>query len=356
VLTLTPSSVADFARHLDPTARGSDYAALLRRVKAAGLLERRTGYYVARITIVGLMFAAGWATSILLGDSWYQLIVAAFLAVVFTQFGFIGHDAGHGQIFRSARANRLLGLVHGNAGIGLSYGWWIGKHTRHHAHPNDPEKDPDVESGVLVFITGGANRRRGLAALWTRSQAFLFFPLLLLEGLNLHVASIRDLVRPGRRARWLELGLLALHAGGYLAVVLLVMSPWQALAFVAVQQGLFGLYMGCSFAPNHKGMPSLGPAESADFLRRQVLTSRNIRGGFIVDTVFGGLNYQIEHHLFPNMPRPNLRRAQVLVREFCADHRIAYRETGIVRSYAEALRHLHEVGAPLRVAPTGSSS
>jgi fatty acid desaturase len=329
-LTITAPSLA---RRMDPGPRGSDYAALSRRVKSAGLLERRATYYIVRIVVVGLLFAAGWTAVVLLGSSWYQLIVAAFLAAVFTQFGFIGHDAGHGQVFRSARANRVLGLIHGNAGIGLSYGWWINKHTRHHAHPNDPEKDPDVAAGVLVFVAGGANGRRRLAALWTRSQAFLFFPLLLLEGMNLHVASIRDLIRPGRRSRWLELGLLLLHIAG-----------------------LFGFYMGCSFAPNHKGMPSLDAVDSSCFLRRQVLTSRNIRGGFIVDTVFGGLNYQIEHHLFPSMPRPNLRRAQVLVREFCADHRIAYRETGILRSYAEALRHLHEVGAPLRVASADSVS
>jgi fatty acid desaturase len=331
--------------------RGSAYSDLLRHIRANGLLERRHGYYAARIAIVGAMFVGGWAAVFLLGESWYQLIVAAFLAVVFTQMGFLGHDAGHGQILGSARASRVLGLIHGNLGIGLSYGWWISKHTRHHAHPNDPDKDPDVGTGALIFTSGQAAHRRGIAALWTRSQAYLFFPLLLLEGLNLHVASVRDLIRPDRRSRWLELVLLTVHLVGYATVVFIVMSPWQALAFIAVQQGLFGFYMGCSFAPNHKGMPVLGPEDSADFLRRQVLTSRNIRGGWFVDVLFGGLNYQIEHHLFPSMPWPSLRRAQRLVRQFCADHGIAYYETGTFRSFAEALRHLHDVGAPLRGAP-----
>jgi fatty acid desaturase len=270
------------------------------------------------------------------------------LAAVFTQMGFLGHDAGHGQIFRSARANRVLGLLHGNLGIGLSYGWWINKHNRHHAHPNDPDKDPDVGVGALVFTAGQASGRQGISAWWTRSQAYLFFPLLLLEGLNLHVASVRELLRPSRKSRWLELSLLIVHLGGYLTLVLVVMSPLQALAFIAVQQGLFGLYMGCSFAPNHKGMPVLGPEDNADFFRRQVLTSRNIRGGVLVDLVFGGLNYQIEHHLFPSMPRPSLARAQQITRDFCARRGVSYYETGILASYSEALRHLHSVGAPLR--------
>lgn len=334
-----------------PTQRGSAYADLSRRVKAQGLLERRHGYYVTRITVMAALYVGGWTAVVLLGESWYQLIVAAFLAFVFTQLGFLGHDAGHGQILGSARASRVLGLLHGNLAIGLGYGWWINKHTRHHAHPNDPDKDPDVGVGALIFTPGQAAQRRGIGALWTRSQAYLFFPLLFLEGLNLHVASVRDLIRPERKSRWLELALLTVHLVGYATVVFIVMTPGQAIAFIAVQQGLFGFYMGCSFAPNHKGMPVLSPEDSADFLRRQVLTSRNIRGGWFVDFLFGGLNYQIEHHLFPSMPRPSLGRAQALVREFCADHGISYRETGTFRSFAEALRHLHEVGAPLRPAP-----
>ena len=103
----------------------------------------------------------------------------------------------------------------------------------------------------------------------------------------------------------------------YLAVVFLVLSPVKAVVFILVQQGLFGLYLGCSFAPNHKGMPILDAADRSDFLRRQVLTSRNVRGGWLTDFALGGLNYQIEHHLFPSMPRPNLRRSQALIGAFC---------------------------------------
>jgi fatty acid desaturase len=130
----------------------------------------------------------------------------------------------------------------------------------------------------------------------------------------------------------------------------LVLSPLQAVAFVVVQQGLFGLYLGCGFAPNHKGMPTLTHADQLDFLRRQVLTSRNVGGSRLVDFMLGGLNYQIEHHLFPNMPRPNLGRAQPLIRAFCQQHGLPYTEASLFGSYAQAIRHLHTVGAPLRPA------
>ena len=92
-----------------------------------------------------------------------------------------------------------------------------------------------------------------------------------------------------------------------------MLSPLRALVFVAVQQGLFGLYLGSSFAPNHKGMPIVDGDEGLDFFRRQVMTSRNVVGGRVLTAALGGLNYQIEHHLFPCMPSRNLRRCQPLV-------------------------------------------
>ena len=114
--------------------RGSEYAELSRQIKEAGLLERRPGYYVWKIAVTIGMLAAGWTVFAVVGNSWWQLAVAVFLAVVFTQIGFLGHDAGHRQVFGSRRASYVAGVLLGNLGIGLSCGWWVGKHNRHHAH------------------------------------------------------------------------------------------------------------------------------------------------------------------------------------------------------------------------------
>ncbi|HJW62769.1 MAG TPA: acyl-CoA desaturase, partial [Actinomycetes bacterium] len=216
-------------------------------------------------------------------------------------------------------------------------------------NPNHEDLDPDIDIPALAFTAGQARDKRGLARLVARYQAWLFFPLLLLEAAQLHVASAKAIVRDPGRATVVEALLLLLHLFGYVTALVLVLSPLQAVAFVLVHQGLFGLYLGCSFAPNHKGMPTLTEADQLDFVRRQVLTSRNVTGSRPVDFVLGGLNYQIEHHLFPNMPRPNLRHAQPLVRAFCAQHGLPYVEASLFGSYAEAVRHLHAVGAPLRL-------
>jgi fatty acid desaturase len=331
-----------------PAARGSEYAELSRQVKQAGLLERRPGYYAWKITATVVLLAAGWAAFVLVGDSWWQLGVAAFLAVMFTQVGFLGHDVGHRQVFSSQRASYGAGLLLGNLGIGLSCGWWVAKHNRHHARPNTDGADPDIAAGALVFTAAQAQASRGTARLLYRYQAYLFFPMLLGEAIGLHVASIHALRSQPCRHRYWEAALLAAHVAGYLSVVFLVLSPVKAIAFIAVQQGVFGLYLGCSFAPNHKGMPILGPADQSDFLRRQVLTSRNVRGGWLTDLALGGLNYQIEHHLFPSMPRPNLRRSQALVAAFCNHKGLPYCQTSLASSYAQALRHLNTTGRPAR--------
>jgi fatty acid desaturase len=326
------------------TARGSQYAQLSRQIRQAGLMDRRPGHYAARIAATVLALAVGWTAFVLVGDSWWQVGVAVFLAIVFTQLGFLGHDAGHRQITGSRQVSRTLGVLLGNLGIGLSYGWWVDKHNRHHSHPNTEGADPDIRMSALAFTNAQVDTATGLARLMYRYQAYLFFPMLLGEAFSIHAASIHALLRSDPRRRLAEGALLAAHMAGYLTVVLLVLSPLRAVVFILVQQGLFGLYLGCSFAPNHKGMPVLAADDRTDFLRRQVLTSRNVRGGWLTDLALGGLNYQIEHHLFPSMPRVHLRHAQALVRTFCEDHGVPYLQTSLVASYAQALRHLNAVG------------
>ncbi|WP_460699279.1 fatty acid desaturase family protein [Nocardia thraciensis] len=341
---LVPESVARSSRR---GAEG-DYARLLRRISGAGLMERRPFYYAVRLSLVGSAFVGGWVAFFVVGDSWWTLLVAAVMAVTCAQVALVMHDVAHRQVFRLRRPTEIVGRVVGNAGIGLAYGWWQDKHTRHHANPNHEELDPDVAPDILVWSRRQARAGRGLPRLIGKAQAFLFFPMLLLEGLNLHVSGVRALTKRSVKHRALEGALLFGHFAAYLAALFAILPADKACAFLVVHQALFGLYMGCIFAPNHKGMPTLTGDDRPDYLRRQVLTSRNVRGGVLIDIALGGLNYQIEHHLFPSMPTPNLRAAQAIVRDYCAEIGVPYHETGLLASYREALQHLHRVGAPLR--------
>ena len=326
-----------------PDDRG--YGELTRQIRELGLLRRRPWSYVVNFAVVLTGLAGVVAAMLVWRQSWWLLLLAPVLGIIATQIGFLGHDVGHLQVTRHALRSRILGLVDGNLLGGLSYGWWVTKHNAHHAHPNDLERDPDVRAGALVFDAGQAKSRRGLEGWTTRHQAALFFPFLLGEAVNLHVASFRRLFQPGLRLRGPEAALMLAHFVAYVALLAATLTWPQALLFVGIHKGVQGLYLGCSFAPNHKGMPTLDAEQDADPLLRQVLTSRNVRGGWFTDAALGGLNYQIEHHLFPSMPRANLRHAQPVVERFCTDRGIPYAQCSALASYAAAIRHLHAVGA-----------
>jgi fatty acid desaturase len=189
-----------------------------------------------------------------------------------------------------------------------------------------------------------ARRLTGLAHALTRRQGWLLFPLHTLEGLSLHVGALRHLFSARDPHRALEVALVVLRLGGLVALLVLLLPLGKAAAFLGVQVGVFGFLLGGSFIPNHTGMPIVPRGARIDFLNRQVLMSRNIRGNVLVDTAMGGLNYQIEHHLFPSMPRPHLKLVRPVVREYCAVRDVTYTEVGFFASYAAVVDHLNNVG------------
>nr|WP_243695081.1 acyl-CoA desaturase [Labedella populi] len=324
----------------------SDYTALAEQIRSAGLLRRRYGYYWAKLIGLPLVVLAALGVFVWIGESWWQLVTAAVFGVLFAQVAFLGHDAAHKQIFVSGRANDWASLIVGDLIVGMSYGWWRHKHSRHHANPNKLGADPDIELPVIAVTPERAREGKNPISRWVMShQGAFFFPILLLEGVSLHASSVRRVVaREYVERRWWEIAMLTVRLVGFPVLVFTVLSPGMAAAFLAVQLGVFGFYMGASFAPNHKGMPIVPKDGRLDFLRRQTSTSRNIRGGRIVDVAMGGLNYQIEHHLFPSMPRPHLRRAAVIVKEYCRTHDVPYMSVGLLTSYAIVVRYINRVG------------
>ena len=348
-LTATLGPVRRTVKRIDATPSVTNtYSTLLNTVRDHGLLRRTPWFYVA---VFGILVAAlGGATTgfVLLGDSWFQLLIAAALGVIFTQFAFLAHEASHRQVLSSGPANDRAGRLLATAVVGISYAWWMTKHSRHHANPNTIGKDPDIAVDTVSFIEEDAAKQRGIVRAITKRQGYLFFPLLLLEGINLHALSFRTLVGKEKvdgRAR--EIVFIALRFAIYLGAIFTFLPLGMAFAFIGVQLAVFGVYMGASFAPNHKGMPIIEAGVKVDFLSKQVLTSRNIRGTGM-STFMGGLNYQIEHHLFPNMPRPHLRKAAAIVKEHCATENILYTETTLPKSYGIVVRYLNRVGLSAR--------
>lgn len=330
-----------------PEAR-AEYRQLKRRVAAAGLLRSRPGYYVVLITGNAALVSGLLILLAVFRGGWPACLIAVGLGFASGQLGFQLHDAGHGQMFRSRPLNAAIGFVTANLLLGMSHRWWVDKHNRHHGNPNDVELDPDIKVGVVSYSTAQALAKRGIARRVAAHQAYLFFPLLFGLAWAMHVASVRFLLAQHSRAAVAEAVTLALHFLLYLALLTALVGPGWAIAVAAIQTSVGGFYMALVFAPNHKGMLQVAGGERMDFLRAQVLTSRNVRSHPVTDFLYGGLNYQIEHHLFPTMPRCHMRRAHAIVRDYCGKVGIPYHETSMMQSYREILEFLHEVGAPLR--------
>lgn len=340
-----------FQQNTPDPSDANEYVELRHLVEARGLLKRQPAFYAYMITQTVGLLALSIALMALADSLWIHLLSAVLMAFVFTQIGFVGHDAGHVQIFKSIRKNDAI-LIGVNFLIGLDRSWWIDKHNRrHHSNPNDLELDLDVNLPLIGFTEEQSLAKRGLYRLVVRYQAFLFFPLLLLEAISIRADGIQYLIR-GKNVKYpLAEGLAEVaHFVAYFGLVFYLLSPGHAALFILVHQGLIGVYMGSVFAPNHKGMPMISKDNPMGFLRRQVLTARNVKGGFLTDSLYGGLNHQIEHHLFPDMPRNKLKEAKPVVKAFCRQRSISYHETGLLRSNWEILSFLHRVSSPLRTA------
>ncbi len=335
----------------DRVASTDPYARLKRGVAAEGLLLPQPGYYRIQ-TAVGLaLFAASLGLAMLAPNAALLVVAAVFAGFAFTQVALLSHDAGHRQAFRGRRGNRWARLLLGPLLLGVSCSWWQERHDQHHATPNDLEKDPDIQIPIVVFAEEQIASQPRHLRWFTASQAVVFPLMWPLQSLSMHLNGARHLLRPKGGLQRLELVFFVTHLALYATFGFLLAEragALQTMLFVAVQQASFGLFNSSVFASNHKGMELVHAGEGRGFLLDQVLTSRNVHGHWWTNFWYGGLNYQIEHHLFPTMPRNNFSRAQTLVRALCEEEGIPYRATGIVTAYREMFVHLHRASASLR--------
>ena len=317
-------------------------------VAERGLLDRQYLYYGVKIPLQLAMLGASVAVLIMVNSLWAQLLNAVFLALVFTQFAFLGHDAGHRQIFRSAKRNDAVLLLCGFV-TGMTPSWWQDKHNTHHTNPNQIGQDGDIEVSTFVYTEEQALAATGFLRFMVKHQAFLFYPVLLLTSLSLFFGGISYLMRRERvKYPLIEPVLVMGGVALYLGLIFAFLPPWQGALFIVIHRALAGFHMGAVFAPNHKGMPILDKDDELDYMRQQILTARDVRPNPVVDYMYGGLNYQIEHHLFPNMPRNRFKEAKEVVKGFCRDHGLPYHETGVWQSNKEIVGYMHEVSSALR--------
>lgn len=319
---------------------------LRERITKEGLLEKRPFYYLYKSCVAFLMLAASIFIFIAISTPWIRMLDAVFLAIAYIQAGLIAHDIAHHQVFRSPKIYRFFGILFWNLMLGASLGYWNKKHNAHHANPNQIGKDTDIDQPIIFTKTQYA-RARPIFKKINQYQQFYFFPMLALGSFSVITQSILFFIRDTKERGHIpftEVLTFIIHHALYIAIIFSFLGFWQSLLFAMIHHLTTGLIFGNIFAPNHKGMPILEKEIPSIFLQ-QIITSRNIRPNPLIDFWYGGLNYQIEHHLFPTMPRKNLKKARIFVKQFCEKYNIPHHETGVIKSFAEILKGLK----PIRV-------
>lgn len=328
------------------------YLDLRREVTLAGLLKR-SGWNSAPLALVTLALGAVAIAAVIVAPGYWRFVAAPLLALFWMQVGFFGHDAGHNQVFSLTEHNRRLGLFCMPLMLGMSFRPWVIKHNLHHAETNVVASDPDIDHPLLAFTEDAARSRQGIARWIVRYQAYAYPVLALFATIGFRIDAWR--YATGAPAihqrndkydgeRQVELGLLVVNLALWLIVPSVLLGPAHWLPVFVVGQMLLGFNMAFVFAPNHKGMPMLTGGSQLSFIEQQVLTSRNVFGGRVVDFLYGGLNYQIEHHLFPTMPRRNLPACRDFVRSFCMDVGLSYTEESVIGACRALFDSLDEIG------------
>lgn len=324
------------------------YHKLRTEVRQSGIYRRMYGYYAAYLVLILLGIVAGFYVITLTDTLWVQLLNAIFLATVLVQAGMLGHDLSHGAVFESREKNRLYAkIVWGFLG-GLIESMWYTKHTAHHESPNHEGHDPDLDIPFIFSLKQLPNRSRFFKRYVLPYQQYLFFLALPFVYLSWTINSQRFGFRNFSMPIAGEMLLAVLHHGIRLYFVFTYLPFLTAIVFLAVHFAWGGLYMSLVFAPNHKGEEVIGEDEEETWLN-QITSTRNIYPSVVIFHFFGGLNFQVEHHLFPNIARPMMWKAHTLVKRFCIENKIRYQETTWLGSMREIYDSLKEMS---KTAPT----
>lgn len=310
-----------------------------------GLLELAEEFYALRVAcgtlLLGALALFAWTTpSLALAAG-----LAALAGLVSVQVGFAAHDAGHGAVSARPWVNECVGQLAFSVVNGLGFGSWRVSHDAHHAHSQDESLDPDMQVDVVLSLTpASARAKTGLGLRLLPYQGWYLWPLAMLFAHSLRIQSLCRSYREPRRFA-LDALLLPLHYALWFAVpiVWLGTPPLRALGVYLCMSASVGVYLALLFWVNHVGMPALRAGHGRSPLEQQVLGTRNIRHPAWLDGLFGGLDFQIEHHLLPGCPSGRLRRVQPLARETCARAGLPYHEEALTGALASVTRHVSAV-------------
>ncbi|HYV43349.1 MAG TPA: acyl-CoA desaturase [Myxococcaceae bacterium] len=332
-----------------------DYVQLSRTMKERGLLDDRApAGYLVRLAFNAAVVIACLATIPRVAHSLpLVLLNSTVLAFFIVQCVIIAHDSMHRAVFRSPAANDTLALLIWNLMVGISHTWFFAYHTKHHVQSNRIGHDPNLEVPFFLPDRDQVMQTRGLRRWFAKYQGYFFLPFLFLSGGDFLGRTMRHMGKMKKLSAgfFVEATLMLAHYAMFIGFPIYVLGPGRAALYILLHYALAGFYGGVVFATNHMGMPLVGSDEKIDYVAHQVSTSRNLTPHAVNNYVFAGLHYQIEHHLFPTISYHRIKDARVIIEEHCKQRGLRYHQVGTLKTFAEMISYLHQVGEPLRRPP-----
>lgn len=299
------------------------YAQLRQEVTAAGILNRDFTYY-SFLTLFLLIAYSLSIYALIISKSFLPIVLAsgavAFCAV---QFGGLLHDAGHRAIFDSSKRNDLFGQFSALFAM-IAYVKWRESHNRHHANTNEIGKDPDIDIPFHAFTVEQLKNLKGIGKNLTKYQHFIFYPARSFTFAVTKIDSWRYFTHPLNLEKLIPFTVFIFGLLVWFVVPFAAFPLSKAILFFIVANFGGSVYASTIFASNHKAMPVIPKGMKISFLEQQIETSRNVKPGTITDFIYMGLNYQIEHHLFPNCPRNKLKLLVPFAKSYCKKYHLEY--------------------------------
>ncbi|KAF8499438.1 delta 8-sphingoloid desaturase protein [Gautieria morchelliformis] len=347
---------------LDPVAQQQHiaaYRALHHRIKQAGLY--RTPYLsgygpeLLRYILLAALSAAAYSQS-------YFFPSAVFLGLLWHQLTFTAHDLGHCGVTHNWLADRLLAILVTDLLGGISIGWWVDNHNIHHLVTNHPSHDPDIQhipffaisTAFLGNLYSSYYKRimpfDAPAALLLSAQHRLFYLVMSLARFNLYANSFAFLLFRARRVWHWYLEVAALLAfWSWYASLLYGIGNWKSVFIYILVSHVVPSPLHVQIVLSHfsRSTADLGPHES--FPHRQLRTTTDVVCPPSLAFLHGGLHLQVTHHLFPRLPRHNLRAASLMVKEYAKEQGLEYAEFGFVKGNQEVRGVLREVATQVRI-------
>lgn len=342
------------------------YRTLRSKLVAMGMFNASPLYYTYKVLSNLALLAIAIYLAVSTDSLLVNMIGAVFLALFWQQCGWLAHDFLHHQVFKNRLYGDIMGLIIGDLFQGFSVQWWKSKHNAHHAVPNlhasvpgACDGDPDIDTmPILAWTLKMAENAKNSSSgrFLIRWQAVFYFPVLLFArlawahqswvfawgGWGQHSVAAAALDKKKMAYPMAERTLLALHYVWLLAVMS-QMPLLNAVCFFVGAQTMCGLFLALVFGLGHNGMAVYPADQRPDFWKLQVTTTRNVISNWFVDWFCGGLQYQVDHHLFPMLPRHNLKKVHELVASFCKEQGVTYHETNMWDGTVEVLSHLSQV-------------